>query len=109
MMTVFVVINSVANVIYTYNINDSRVITQFFYFYCSISDDILVKTRGQSVTLECPLDVNACGELHSVKWFKGNDRIAVVSGDGGVANVEGELQGRLVMHLAFLQKKKMFF
>uniref|UniRef100_A0A336JZG9 CSON005257 protein n=1 Tax=Culicoides sonorensis TaxID=179676 RepID=A0A336JZG9_CULSO len=27
--------------------------------------DILIKTRGQSVTLECPLDVKACGELHS--------------------------------------------
>lgn len=49
--------------------------------------------------------MNACGELHSVKWFKGNDRIAVVSGDGEVANVEGELQGRLVYEpLYFIQK-----
>lgn len=83
---------------FTFTIISSIVtlIIQFFYFYCLITDDVLIKTRGQSVTLECPLDVNACGELHSVKWFKGNDRIAVVSGDGEVANVEGELQGRLV-------------
>lgn len=53
--------------------------------------------------------MNACGELHSVKWFKGNDRIAVVSGDGEVANVEGELQGRLVYEAfekVFKRKKK---
>lgn len=44
--------------------------------------------------LTCPIDVTSCGELHSVKWFKGNDRVAVVSGDGTVENVEGQYSGR---------------
>jgi hypothetical protein len=54
-----------------------------------ISDEIRPVVRGQPVTLTCPVDIENCGELHSIKWFKDSDRIAVLSGDGKFAQVEG--------------------
>lgn len=65
--------------------------------FCSlsfVSDVTISKLRGQTIILTCPIDIKTCGELHSVKWFKGNDRVAVVSGNGEVANVEGDYLGR---------------
>lgn len=62
--------------------------------FFSFSDETVSTLRGQSVVLTCPIDVKSCGELHSVKWFKGNERVAVVSGDGTVENVEGQYSGR---------------
>jgi len=50
--------------------------------------------RGQSTSLTCPLDISNCGELHSIKWFKGSDRIGVASGDGKYSQVEGSFQDR---------------
>ena len=32
--------------------------------------------RGQLVTLTCPIDAQNCGELHSIKWFKGTELLA---------------------------------
>lgn len=57
-------------------------------FFTFISDKTLSELRGNTVELECPIDFESCGRLHSVKWFKGEDRVAVVSGDGKLANVE---------------------
>lgn len=45
--------------------------------------------RGQSTSLTCPIEVTTCGELHSIKWFKGTERIAVASGDGKFTQIEG--------------------
>lgn len=59
-----------------------------------ISDKTISEPRGHTVELECPIDVKKCGNLHSVKWFKGKDRVAVVSGDGNLKNVEGPYNGR---------------
>lgn len=50
--------------------------------------------RGQSTTLTCPIDITNCGELHSIKWFKGTDRIGVASGDGKFSQVEGSFSDR---------------
>lgn len=47
--------------------------------------------------LTCPIDVAACGILHSLKWFKGTQRVAVVSGDGFVQNIESDLGGKYVV------------
>lgn len=58
------------------------------------ADDTILKLRGESATLSCPIDAATCGELHSIKWFKGSDRVAVVSGDGSVQNVEGAFSGK---------------
>lgn len=65
-----------------------------FIFLFFFTDESVSIFRGQPGTLTCPIDVKSCGELHSVKWFKGNERIAVLSGSGEVANVEGEFFGR---------------
>lgn len=50
--------------------------------------------RGQSTTLTCPIDIESCGELHSIKWFKGTERIGVASGDGKFSQVEGSFSDR---------------
>lgn len=50
--------------------------------------------RGQSTTLTCPIDITNCGELHSIKWFKGSERIGVASGDGKFSQVEGSFSDR---------------
>lgn len=65
------------------------------YFVCPLfTDELVSKLRGEAVVLTCPIDVTSCGELHSVKWFKGRDRVAVVSGDGAIENVEGNFSER---------------
>ncbi|KAJ6649402.1 hypothetical protein Bhyg_04636 [Pseudolycoriella hygida] len=64
-----------------------------------ITGETVSTLRGQSVVLTCPIDITSCGDLHSVKWFKGNDRVAVVSGDGDVSNVEGQYTERGVKPL----------
>lgn len=51
-------------------------------------------SRGQSATLTCPIDITNCGELHSIKWFKGSERIGVASGDGKFSQVEGSFSDR---------------
>ncbi|KFB37688.1 AGAP012343-PA-like protein [Anopheles sinensis] len=58
-------------------------------------DETISVLRGEKVELACPIDIATCGELHSLKWFKGTERIAVVSGDGEVAKVEGSYNDRL--------------
>ncbi|XP_037908056.1 hemicentin-1 isoform X6 [Hermetia illucens] len=58
-------------------------------------DHEISEQRDHKVLLSCPIDFKACGELHSVKWFKGNTRIAVVSGDGEVATVKDEYMSRM--------------
>lgn len=60
----------------------------------AISDKTISKLRSQSVVLACPIDTINCGELHLVEWLKGGFRVAVVSGNGEVANVEGQYSGR---------------
>ncbi|KAG5680757.1 hypothetical protein PVAND_010244 [Polypedilum vanderplanki] len=59
--------------------------------------------RGQSTNLTCPISISSCGELHSIKWFKGSERIAVTSGDGKFTQLEGSFQERL--HLEFIHGK----
>lgn len=50
--------------------------------------------RGQTTTLQCPIDSTNCGDLHSIKWFKGSDRVGVTSGDGEYSQVEGPFKDR---------------
>ncbi|XP_055619524.1 hemicentin-1 isoform X2 [Toxorhynchites rutilus septentrionalis] len=60
-------------------------------------DETVSVLRSEKVELTCLIDIATCGELHSLKWFKGTDRIAVVSGDGEVAKVEGSYNDRLYL------------
>ncbi|XP_055703740.1 hemicentin-2 isoform X6 [Phlebotomus papatasi] len=66
-------------------------------FWCGTKceDESIASLRGHSVVLTCPVDVTSCGDLHSVKWFKGSDRIAVVSGDGEVVNIQSAFKSRM--------------
>lgn len=57
------------------------------YVYSSIADETIPSLWEKTVTLTCPFDVSSCGELHSIKWTKGRETIALVSGDGQVVNV----------------------
>lgn len=52
-----------------------------------VSDETISSLWEKKVTLTCPFDVTSCGELHSIKWTKGRETIAVVSGDGQLVNV----------------------
>ncbi|KXJ84174.1 hypothetical protein RP20_CCG018065 [Aedes albopictus] len=63
----------------------------------AVPDETVKVLRSEKVELICPIDIDTCGELHSLKWFKGTDRIAVVSGDGEVAKVEGSYNDRLYL------------
>jgi hypothetical protein len=53
--------------------------------------------RGQSTTLTCPIDSTNCGDLHSIKWFKGSERVGVTSGEGDFTQVEGPFKDRYDM------------
>lgn len=59
--------------------------------------------RGQSTTLTCPIDITNCGDLHSIKWFKGTERIGVASGDGKFSQVEGSFSDRYNVLLNYLK------
>ncbi|KAL7033530.1 hypothetical protein ACKWTF_007630 [Chironomus riparius] len=62
--------------------------------YCGDSTTLYI-SRGTTTHLKCPIDTKNCGELHSVKWFKGLERIGVASGDGSFTQVEGSEKERL--------------
>lgn len=57
-------------------------------------ENALYIVRGQSTNLTCPIDIQNCGELHSIKWFKGMKRIGVASGDGEIRQVEDPYTNR---------------
>lgn len=59
--------------------------------------------RGQTMTLSCPIDSTNCGELHSIKWFKGIERVSVTAGDDSYSQVEGPFKDRYVKFNIFLQ------
>lgn len=51
--------------------------------------------KQQPVVLSCKIDPEKCGELHSVKWQKGdNSRVAVVSGNGEISIIEDQYKDR---------------
>lgn len=70
---------------------DSHHIFSFSFSFSPRTEEIS-KLRGHTATLECPIDVKSCGNLHSLKWFKGDDRVALVTASG--TSVEGPYSGR---------------
>ncbi|EEB10683.1 hypothetical protein Phum_PHUM057710 [Pediculus humanus corporis] len=44
---------------------------------------------GQEVELPCTVDPAKCGELHSIKWYRGLSRIFVFSETANIAKSEG--------------------
>jgi hypothetical protein len=56
----------------------------------TISD--LYVLENQSTILTCPIESSSCGDLHSIRWYKGTDEkskeeVAIVSGDGQFTKV----------------------
>ncbi|GBP93174.1 hypothetical protein EVAR_4131_1 [Eumeta japonica] len=52
---------------------------------------------GKEARLRCQIDGNSCGEMHSIKWYKGDTRIYVYSGttEGAINRPEGAMMGRV--------------
>jgi hypothetical protein len=51
---------------------------------------------GQEILLPCSVDVNACGDFHSIKWYRGGQRIFVFSELANLERSEGFLSNRSV-------------
>lgn len=49
---------------------------------------------GQQVDLPCTVDAAKCGELHSIKWYRGMSRIFVFSESAKISKAEGDFTDR---------------
>ncbi|KAG7159602.1 Titin-like 13, partial [Homarus americanus] len=49
---------------------------------------------GENVHLPCEVDKASCGDFHSIKWYKGNDRVFIFSDTANVKRAEGPLLDR---------------
>ncbi|XP_042238894.1 titin-like [Homarus americanus] len=55
---------------------------------------------GENVHLPCEVDKASCGDFHSIKWYKGNDRVFIFSDTANVKRAEGPLLDRTDFHYA---------
>lgn len=78
-------------------LNVNRFIFAHTHTHSRTDDATISKLRGDSATLTCPIDVATCGDLHSVKWFRGTERMAFVSGDGSEQTVETAFSGKVLI------------
>ncbi|KPU79104.1 uncharacterized protein Dana_GF11010, isoform I [Drosophila ananassae] len=63
-------------------------------------DSTVSEQETKSVTLPCPVNEGKCGKLHSLNWFKGEDRIAaMLLGETNVTNVNKEYKNRVTVEL----------
>lgn len=53
---------------------------------------------GESVHLPCEVDKALCGEFHSIKWYKGVDRVFIFSDTANVRKAMGPLTDRTDFH-----------
>ncbi|XP_044314285.1 uncharacterized protein LOC108040062 isoform X5 [Drosophila rhopaloa] len=61
-------------------------------------DTTISEQESHSVFLPCPVNVDKCGKLHSLNWFKGDDRIAaMLLGDNNVTSVNKEFEERVTV------------
>ena len=65
------------------------IIIYVFLFFLVVTGSVVVEDvtglSGQEVSLPCDVDVEACGDFHSIKWFRESQRIFVLS---ELANLE---------------------
>ncbi|GLG96055.1 Uncharacterized protein GBIM_02887 [Gryllus bimaculatus] len=45
---------------------------------------------GETVRLPCKVDTETCGDMHSIKWYRGSSRIYVFSEMSNIAHAEGD-------------------
>ncbi|XP_050742543.1 uncharacterized protein LOC108030804 isoform X3 [Drosophila biarmipes] len=61
-------------------------------------DTTISRQESLSVELPCPVNVDKCGKLHSLNWFKGDDRIAaMLLGESNVTSVDKEFDKRVTV------------
>ncbi|XP_034655575.1 uncharacterized protein LOC117893187 isoform X4 [Drosophila subobscura] len=61
-------------------------------------DRTISEQESKSVVLPCPVNEEKCGKLHSLNWFKGDDRIAaMLLGDSNVTSVNKEFEDRVTV------------
>ena len=49
---------------------------------------------GETIFLPCDVDTEKCGDLHSIKWYRGSSRIYVFSEMAGITRPEGDYTER---------------
>ncbi|XP_046675860.1 hemicentin-2-like isoform X7 [Homalodisca vitripennis] len=49
---------------------------------------------GETIQLPCSVNTETCGDLHSIKWYRGSSRIYVFSEMAGIARAEGDYSER---------------
>lgn len=60
-----------------------------------LTDLSIQEHENKNVVLPCPVNEDKCGKLHSLNWFKGDDRIAaMLLGDSNVTSVNDEFKNR---------------
>ncbi|XP_046675859.1 hemicentin-2-like isoform X6 [Homalodisca vitripennis] len=70
-----------------------------FKIYC-YNNSTGVKQRdmkglvGETIQLPCSVNTETCGDLHSIKWYRGSSRIYVFSEMAGIARAEGDYSER---------------
>ncbi|EDV52815.2 uncharacterized protein Dere_GG16293, isoform G [Drosophila erecta] len=79
----------------------SLVLLLFFALVDSTSaqvDTTISQQESHSVVLPCPVNAEKCGKLHSLNWFKGDERIAaMLLGDSNVTSVNKEFDERVTV------------
>lgn len=65
-----------------------------FFSIIFFSDETISEREGNTVVLTCPVDIDSCGDLHSLNWFKGEQRIAVFLHDENSTNIISEYKDR---------------
>lgn len=58
-------------------------------------EDHVVGLAGSDVLLSCSVDVAECGEFHSIKWYRDNQRVFLFSELASLERGEGPLANRL--------------
>ncbi|XP_075164374.1 neuromusculin isoform X2 [Haematobia irritans] len=59
-------------------------------------DQVISEKEGQTVVVPCPVNKDKCGELHSLNWFKGDNRIAaMLLDDSNVTSVAEGYEDRV--------------
>ncbi|XP_020816464.1 hemicentin-1 isoform X13 [Drosophila serrata] len=61
-------------------------------------DQIISEQESKPVVLQCPVNEDKCGKLHSLNWFKGDDRIAaMLLGENNATSVNKDFEERVTV------------
>ncbi|KAH8286528.1 hypothetical protein KR054_010889, partial [Drosophila jambulina] len=61
-------------------------------------DQEISEQESKSVVLQCPVNEDKCGKLHSLNWFKGDNRIAaMLLGENNVTSVNKDFEERVTV------------